>query len=199
MARSDPTLRVINLPLNRGKGAAVRHGLTLALAIGFTHALVMDADGQHPADRIPNFMASSAAAPGAVVMGWPVFGPDAPWIRVIWRRLSNASAALVTQRTVGDTLFGFRVYPIRPLLSVMQASRGMRRFDFDPEAVVRLVWNGVPLVHLPARVRYLSRTEDGVSHFRYVRDNWLLMRMYCRLAITAVLRACRAHRVLVDR
>jgi glycosyltransferase involved in cell wall biosynthesis len=181
-------LRVINLPENGGKGAAVRHGLTLAQAIGFTHALVMDADGQHPAERIPDFMARSINAPDALVMGRPIFGPDAPWIRVVWRRLSNASAALVTRKPVGDTLFGFRVYPIRPLLRVMQASRGMRRFDFDPEAVVRLVWSGVPLIHLPARVRYLSRAEDGVSHFRYGRDNWLLMRMYGRLALAAVAR-----------
>ncbi len=191
MARSDPALRVLYLLRNGGKGAAVRHGLMMAEAIGFTHALVMDADGQHPAGRIPDFMASSATALDALVMGWPVFGPDAPWIRIVWRRLSNAAAAVVTQRAVGDTLFGFRVYPIRPLLHAMQASRGMRRFDFDPEAVVRLAWNGVPLVHLPAQVRYLSPAEDGVSHFRYVRDNWLLIRMYCRLATLGVLRACR--------
>ncbi len=193
MARSDPALRVLYLLRNGGKGAAVRHGLMMAVAIGFTHALVMDADGQHPAGRIPDFMASSATALDALVMGSPVFGPDAPWIRIVWRRLSNAAAAVVTQRAVGDTLFGFRVYPIRPLLDAMQASRGMRRFDFDPEAVVRLAWNGVPLVHLPAQVRYLSPAEDGVSHFRYGRDNWLLIRMYCRLAMLGVLRACRMH------
>ncbi|HVY16317.1 MAG TPA: glycosyltransferase family 2 protein [Rhodopila sp.] len=186
MAARDPCLRLLHLPRNRGKGAAVRYGLTLADAAGFTHALVMDADGQHPADRIADFMARSMAAPDAAIMGQPVFGPDAPWIRVVWRRLSNASAALMTGRAVGDTLFGFRVYPIRPLLAVMRATPGMRRFDFDPEAVVRLAWNGVPFVHLPARVRYLSRQEDGVSHFRYGRDNWLLMRMYVRLAIAAM-------------
>jgi glycosyltransferase involved in cell wall biosynthesis len=191
MAATDSALRVMHLPCNRGKGAAVRHGLIAARASGFTHALVMDADGQHPADRIPCFMAASAAAPDALVMGRPVFGADAPWIRVVSRRLCNACATLVTLRQVGDTLFGFRVYPIAPLLAVMQARYGMRRFDFDPEAVVRLARGGTPLIHMAAAVRYLSRAEDGVSHFKYVRDNLLLTGMFLRLTLAAIVRLGR--------
>jgi glycosyltransferase involved in cell wall biosynthesis len=189
MARDDPGLRVLRLPVNCGKGAAVGHGLRAARAEGFSHALVMDADAQHPADRIGDFMAASAAAPAALIMGRPVFGADAPWIRVVARRLCNGCAALETRRAVGDTLFGFRVYPVAALLAVMREARGMRRFDFDPEAVVRLAWRGVALVHLPTRVRYLSRAEGGVSHFNYLRDNLLLMRMHLRLARIAIGRA----------
>jgi glycosyltransferase involved in cell wall biosynthesis len=194
MAGADPALRVLLLPSNRGKGEAVRQGLIAARASGFTHALVMDADGQHPADRVPAFMAASAAAPDTLVMGHPMFGADAPWIRVVSRKLCNACAALITLREVGDTLFGFRVYPIAPLLHVMRSSHGMRRFDFDPEAVIRLAWGGTPLVHLPAPVRYLSRTEEGVSHFRYVRDNLLLAGMFLRLSLAAIVRFGRAAR-----
>ncbi len=181
MARIDPGLRVIHLPGNGGKGAAVWRGLLEADANGFTHALVMDADGQHPADRIPAFMAASVAAPDALVAGQPVFGADAPWVRVAARHLSNWCAVLETRHRVGDTLFGFRVYPVVALLAVMRSSSGMRRFDFDPEAVVRLAWRGTRLIHLPAVVRYLGRAEGGVSHFKYVRDNWLLTRMHLRL------------------
>jgi glycosyltransferase involved in cell wall biosynthesis len=191
MAQTDPDIRVLHLPRNRGKGAAVRHGLQAAQAGGFTHALVMDADMQHPAESIPTFMAASATAPDALIMGQPVFGAEAPWLRILSRRLSNTGAALLTGRRVGDSLFGFRVYPIASLLAIMQASSGMQRFDFDPEAVVRLAWQGIRLIHLPARVRYLSRTENGISHFNYVRDNLLLTRMYLRLSVTAVLRLLR--------
>ena len=151
---------------------------------GYTHALVMDADGQHPADRIPAFMAASRAAPEALIMGQPVFGADAPWIRVV-SRISNACATVVTLRQVGDTLFGFRVYPIAPLLPRCTQAAGMQRFDFDPEAVVRLAWAGAPLVHLPTPVRYFSAAEDGVSHFKYGRDNLLLTRMFLRLGLEA--------------
>ncbi|WP_428537503.1 glycosyltransferase family 2 protein [Rhodopila sp.] len=191
MARTDPALRVLRLPSNQGKGAAVRHGLLAAQAAGFSHTLIMDADGQHPPDRIGAFMATSVAAPGAVVMGRPTFGTDAPWIRVMSRRLSDASAALLTGRRVGDTLFGFRVYPIDALLRVMRASRGMQRFDFDPEAVVRLAWDATPLIHLPTPVRYPSRGDGGVSHFQYLRDNLLLARMYLRLSAVAIERLFR--------
>ena len=185
MARSDPALRVLQMPVNGGKGAAVRHGMIAARSCGFTHALVMDADGQHPPERIPTFMEASSATPEALVMGRPIFGPDAPWERVTARRLSNAYAAILTARYIGDTLFGFRVYPIGALLSAMRTSQGMRRFDFDPEAVVRLVWDATPLVQLYTPVRYLSQEEDGVSHFRYLRDNVLLTRMYLRLTLVA--------------
>lgn len=185
---TDPQIVVLALPQNRGKGAAVRFGLEAARSRGFTHALVMDADGQHPALCIPAFMAASCANPQALVAGQPQFASDAPLIRVVWRRLSNALAILMSKGRVGDTLFGFRVYPIEALLRVMDDSSGMQRFDFDPEALIRLVWNRTPLIQVPAPVRYLSCTEGGVSHFRYIRDNLLLARMYLRLGITAIRR-----------
>ena len=187
-AARDPGLRVLVLPGNRGKGAAILHGLGEAQAAGFTHALTMDADGQHSADCIPDFMAASAAQPGAMVLGVPVFEADAPALRVKGRRVSNWWANLETGGGIGDSLFGFRVYPVADLRAVMLRSRWMRRFDFDPEAAVRLAWRGVPAVNLPAPVRYLSAAEGGVSHFKYVRDNALLTWMHTRLVLAAVLR-----------
>ena len=177
-------LRVLALPRNRGKGAAVRHALGEAATAGFTHALVMDADGQHPTGRIPAFMAASAARPDAMILGLPQFGPDAPALRVKGRRVSNWWANLETLWAgIGDSLCGFRVYPVGPLLTAMARSSGMRRFDFDPEAAVRLVWQGVPPVNLPACVRYVAPAEGGVSHFRYGRDNALLTWMHVRLML----------------
>jgi len=194
MTQRDPRLRILHLPVNSGKGAAVRIGLAAAQSDGFTHALVMDADGQHPADRIPAFMSTSISAPDSLVMGRPIFGADAPRARVLGRRLCNACAVLETMRPVGDTLFGFRVYPVGALLSIMQQSRGMNRFDFDPEAVVRLVWQDLKLIHLPTPVRYLSQAEGGVSHFSYLRDNLLLIGMHLRLSLAAIRRLALRRR-----
>jgi glycosyltransferase involved in cell wall biosynthesis len=184
MAGADPGLRVLVQPRNQGKGAAVLAGIEQARRAGFSHALVMDSDGQHPAELIPAFMQASRAAPDSMVLGVPVFGPEAPRIRVLGRKISNAWANLETLGAgIGDSLYGFRVYPIAPLAQVMRGQRFMRRFDFDPEAAVRLVWAGVPALNLPAPVRYLSAGEGGVSHFRYLRDNALLTWMHTRLLL----------------
>ena len=191
----DPGVRVLALPRNGGKGAAVLHGLRAAAAEGFTHALTMDADGQHPADQIPRFMAASTADPDALVLGVPIFGADAPALRVRGRRISNWWANLETLGAgIGDSLFGFRVYPIAPLLTVMERTRWMRRYDFDAEAAVRLVWAGLRPVNLPAPVRYPSIAEGGISHFRYGRDNLVLTGMHVRLMFGMLARLPRPTR-----
>ncbi|HSN20555.1 MAG TPA: glycosyltransferase family 2 protein [Usitatibacter sp.] len=182
MAREDAGLRVVVLPYNQGKGAAVLHGAELAAAEGYTHVLTMDSDGQHPAWCIPEFMTRSAAEPGALILGDPVFDASAPKIRLRGRKISNWWANFETLWAgIGDSLFGFRIYPIADLVAVMRRSRWMRRFDFDPEAAVRLVWRGLRPVNVPAPVRYLKPEEGGVSHFNYWRDNVLLSWMYTRL------------------
>lgn len=182
MAVEDPALRVLLRPRNCGKGAAVLYGLRAALALGFTHALVMDSDGQHPAERIAAFMAASLGAPDAMVLGEPVFDARAPRARVKGRKISNWWANLETLwMGIHDSLFGFRVYPIAPLVRVMRFQPWMRRFDFDVEAAVRLCWRGVRPINLPAKVEYFRPDEGGVSHFNYWRDNVLLTWMHARL------------------
>ena len=182
MALADPGLKVLIRAKNGGKGAAVLDGLTEASAQGFTHVLTMDSDGQHPPDRIAAFMAESAAHPEAMILGEPVFDASAPSIRVKGRRISNWWANLETLWSgIHDSLFGFRVYPVVPLLRLMRSSLWMRRFDFDVEAVVRLSWTGLPARNLPAQVRYFTPAEGGVSHFHYGRDNALLSSMHARL------------------
>ena len=189
LAATDPALRVDVLPANRGKGAAVLQALEAAAAAGFTHALTMDSDGQHPAALIGRFMAESQANPSSMILGRPVFDASAPLLRVRGRRISNGWTNLETLGAgIADSLYGFRVYPIRPLLAVMRSQRWMRRFDFDTEAVVRLAWQGVTPINLDAPVKYLRPEEGGVSHFRYGRDNVLLTWMHLRLMSGFVLR-----------
>ena len=189
MAAQDPQLHLIVLPENRGKGAAVLAALEAARAQGYTHALTMDSDGQHPAALIRHFMETSLTHIDAMVLGQPVFDASAPLLRVRGRRVSNAWTNLETLGAgIADSLYGFRVYPIAELMTVMQQQPWMRRFDFDTEAVVRLAWLGIAPVNLPAPVKYLSAEEGGVSHFNYLRDNALLTWMHTRLVLEFVLR-----------
>jgi glycosyltransferase involved in cell wall biosynthesis len=189
MAAAEPGLRICVLPKNRGKGAAVLFGLREARALGFTHVLTMDSDGQHPAERIPQFMQFSYEFPEAMVLGEPVFDASAPGLRVKGRKISNWWANLETLWAgIHDSLFGFRVYPIGPLIKVMRRQPWMRRFDFDVEAVVRLSWRGVKPLNLPAPVRYFKAEDGGISHFKYGRDNLLLTWMHFRLFLGFLLR-----------
>ena len=189
LARDDLDIRVLALPRNQGKGAAVLYGLREAEAAGYTHAMTMDADGQHPTGKIREFMAASAANPEALILGLPVFDASAPRVRVHGRKLSNWCAELETLGAgIGDSLYGFRVYPITPLREIMERQPWMRRFDFDAEAAVRLCWRGVRPINLAAPVKYFRPEEGGVSHFRYLRDNVLLTCMHTRLILESLLR-----------
>jgi glycosyltransferase involved in cell wall biosynthesis len=182
LAQEDDDLRVIVQPRNMGKGNAVLRGITLAAAEGFTHALTMDSDGQHPPQSIPEFMEASRKDPGAVVLGVPIFDASAPALRVGGRKISNWWANLETVGMgLGDSLYGFRVYPIADLAAIMEKQAWMRRFDFDPEAAVRLLWRGVRPINIAAPVKYLKPEDGGVSHFNYYRDNVLLTWMHTRL------------------
>ncbi len=190
LAKEEPGLRIIALPINSGKGTAVLEGLRIAEQEGFTHVLTMDSDGQHPAHMIPSFMETSQQHPESMILGMPDFGAEAPSLRVKGRKISNWWANLETfWQGIGDSLFGFRVYPVRPLKKIMENNRWMRRFDFDPEAAVRLCWSGIQPINIKAPVRYFSKEEGGVSHFQYFRDNKLLTWMHTRLMVEMVLRS----------
>jgi glycosyltransferase involved in cell wall biosynthesis len=189
--RRMPQCDVLAHAYNLGKGRALKTGLN-HIALTYPDAagvLTMDADGQHPAASIAAMMAASRAAPEAMILGRPVFDASAPLLRVRGRRISNAWTNLETLGAgIADSLYGFRVYPIAPLVEIMRGQRWMRRFDFDTEAVVRLAWRGVRPVNIDAPVKYLRADEGGVSHFRYGRDNALLTWMHLRLLLGFALR-----------
>lgn len=184
--------RVLRRSQNNGKGATVFEGALEACAQRFTHVLCVDADGQHPSGRVPDFKRVSQLRPDSLVMGEPRFGGDAPIERVYFRRLGNFLARLETKgRLRWDSLFGMRVYPIPALLQAFSKTRYARRYDFETEIAVRMVWDGIDVVALSTDVRYLNRDEGGVSHFHYVRDNLVLAGMHGRLLIEAFMRMVR--------
>ncbi len=188
-AATDPGLKVLVSTANQGKGSAVLRGISEGLNQGFTHALTMDADGQHPVQLIKHFMSTSQANLSHLILGKPVFDASAPALRVNGRKVSNGWANLETLGAgIGDSLYGFRVYPMKPLQTVMNNNRWMRRFDFDPEAAVRLCWAGLKPLNIDAPVKYFSADEGGVSHFKYLRDNTLLTWMHSRLLIEFIVR-----------
>lgn len=181
---AENRLRILSLEHNSGKGAAVLHGFIAANEIGFTHALVLDADGQHSAADISRFMEISQKNPEAMILGVPQFAADAPASRKHGRLVGNWWANLETfWGGIEDSLFGFRVYPIGKSVRLLQGTRGARRFDFDTELAVRLFWAGVAPINLSTPVQYFKSAEGGTSHFHYLRDNLLLVRRHTLLVL----------------
>ena len=184
--------RVIALEKNSGKGGAVLTAFREAIDAGFSHAIVMDADGQHDAEAIPRFLDLCVENPCHLIAGVPVFGPDAPAERVRGRRIGNFFASLETWGLgASDSLFGFRLYPLKPALEILESTRSGRRFDFDTVLAVRLLWAGVPVINVPVPVRYPPPGEGGVTHFRYGRDNLLLSGAHVRLCLEMILHVPR--------
>jgi len=172
---------------NGGKGAAVKAGFAQARQLGCTHAIQLDADGQHAAEDVPRFLEVARSNPAALVLGAPVFDATAPRSRLWGRKISQMWCAVETfGRVIADPLCGFRVYPLDLALRARAWGNAM---DFDPEIAVRMVWAGAEVINLPTRVRYLSRGEGGVSHFRMGRDNLLITWMHTRMVVGAIVRA----------
>ncbi len=196
MANSRPQLQVVTLPKNCGKGAAVLKGFEVALQQGVTHAVVFDSDGQHEASDLPRFFAASLKHPDAMILGVPLFGSEAPALRIKGRLVGNWWTNLETLwGGIHDSLFGFRVYPILPSLHILQSINGARRFDFDTQLAVRLYWQGIQPINLLTPVHYKKREEGGVSHFRYFQDNLLLVAIHTQLTLRALLMIPRLIRL----
>jgi polyprenyl-phospho-N-acetylgalactosaminyl synthase len=183
---------VVRRSENGGKGAAVKTGLQEAHRRGHTHALQVDADGQHALEDMPRLFEVARQHPHTLVLGAPVFDASAPLGRRLGRLLTRFWTNVETLgRVIQDPMCGFRVYPVEAALRVGARGNAM---DFDPEIAVRLAWEGLPVINVPTRVRYLSESEGGVSHFRMVRDNALISLMHTRLMIALLLRPWRARR-----
>jgi glycosyltransferase involved in cell wall biosynthesis len=192
LANKIEFLKVLRVLRNEGKGAASLRALEIAHEMGCSHAAVFDSDGQHAAADLPAFFEAARRQPDTMILGQPVFGADAPWERVWGRKLANWCTNVETMwGGIGDSLFGFRVYPVDKALEVLRMTRAGRVFDFDTQMAVRLYWAGVRPVNLPTHVKYPPREEGGVTHFRYIRDNVVLAAAHTGLLWCAALRLLR--------
>ncbi|MDQ7914685.1 glycosyltransferase family 2 protein [Pseudomonas sp. 102515] len=186
---TQPDVHLLRLPVNQGKGGAVMAGLAEAQRLGFTHALQVDADGQHDLADVAAFLAEAQAYPEALICGYPQFDDSVPKGRLYARYLTHVWVWINSlSLAIRDSMCGFRVYPLAPTLAVIRAGGLGKRMDFDPEILVRLAWREQPMRWRPTRVHY---PLDGRSHFRLWQDNVLISRMHTRLFFGMLLRAPR--------
>lgn len=178
---------LVTLPVNQGKGGAVMAGLREAARLGFSHALQVDADGQHDLGDVQTFLEHSRHAPQALVCGYPQYDASVPKGRLYARYLTHVWVWINSlSLQIPDSMCGFRVYPLPATLALIDTVRLGKRMDFDPEILVRLAWRNQPMRWLPTRVHY---PQDGLSHFRLVHDNALISKMHAKLFFGMLVRA----------
>jgi len=183
---SSPDVELITLDSNQGKGAAVQAGFRAAWEDGYTHAVQVDADGQHDLDDIGVLLDEAWKNPTALISGTPRFDESAPrsrlygrWITTFWVWVETLSLS------ISDAMCGFRVYPLEACIRLIDRQHIGPRMEFDIEIVVRLFWRGVPFVAVPTHVTY---PDGGISHFRVLQDNWRITRTHTKLFFGMLLR-----------
>lgn len=189
LTESAPGSVLIRHAVNRGKGAAVMTGLNAASEAGFTHALQIDADGQHDVDSIQRLVTQAEQFPDSLVCGEPVFDTSISKLRFYSRYITLYLVWLQTLSTgIRDALCGLRLYPLTDTMIAVSSSVRGQRMAFDPEILVRSVWAGIPLIYVPVKIVY---PDDGKSHFHYLGDNLEIAWMHVRLVAGMLFRLPR--------
>ena len=195
-------VQLIERGANGGKGAAMMTGLEAAADGGHSHAISLDADGQHNPRDIPELLRRSELLPDSLFTGRPVFGEDIPASRLYGRMLTNYLVQFITaSRMVKDAMCGLRVYPLAYVLPLCEAIGYRTRMEFDVEILVRACWAGLDVQAIDTAVSY---PEDGLSHFHLFTDNARLVVMHMLLIVGGLVRLPRtlwrrfSRRVAID-
>ncbi len=170
---------LLKLPVNQGKGSAVMLGFREAARLGFSHALQVDADGQHDLSDVASFLDASRNHPDALICGYPQYDESVPKGRLYARYLTHVWVWINSlSLQIRDSMCGFRIYPLPPVLALIGSAKLGKRMDFDSEILVRLAWRNQSMRWLPVKVHY---PRDGLSHFRLFHDNALISSMHTRM------------------
>ena len=187
IAEKNPQVHLARLPVNHGKGAAAMEAMGRAWEDGCTHALQIDADGQHDPSDVPRFLTMADKYPEAVIAGQPVFDQSVPKARLYGRYITHFWVWIETLSfSIKDSMCGFRLYPLKTTIPLIRKVRIPARMDFDIAIIVRLLWNGVPVINIPTRVTY---PQDGISHFHTLKDNVRISRTHTLLVIGMIHRS----------
>lgn len=183
---TDFKIHLVHHSQNQGKGMAMITGFQKAYELGFSHGIQLDADGQHNMDDVPKFVTFSQENPATLISGVPIYDDSIPKGRLYSRYITHFWVWIETLSfTIKDSMCGFRVYPLKEVVSLIRTNHIGRYMDFDTEIMVKLYWQGMNVLFIPTEVIY---PEKGISHFRMVKDNILISWMHTRLVFGMIVR-----------
>lgn len=160
-------ITIVSYEKNRGKGHALVAGFREAKRMGFTHAITIDADGQHFADDIPTLQEALATNQKGIIVGCRnLTEENMPRQNTFANKFSNFWFRLQTSINLPDTQSGYRLYTLSSLCGLGMITS---RYEAELELLVYAAWAGVNITSVPVRV-YYPPEEERVSHFRPVYD-----------------------------
>jgi predicted LPLAT superfamily acyltransferase len=170
---------IVTLSENSGKGAAVIAGIKFSLQSGFSHAIQIDADGQHDQKSLPLLIETSKKHLTAIVSGRPIYDKSVPKGRYYGRYLTHIWVWIETLSfSIKDSMCGFRSYPVSALVKVFENNSLGTRMDFDTEVMVKSYWSDIDILFIETKVIY---PENGLSHFQVFDDNLRITKMHTLL------------------
>lgn len=171
-------VQVLRHNINKGKGAAIKTGLARAAECGYTHALQVDADGQHDLSDVPKFLEASANKPSAMISAYPQYDNSVPKGRLYARYITHVWVWINTLSTeIRDSMCGFRVYPVQLSNELIKDQHLGDRMEFDIDVIVAWYWQRWPFEQLQTSVVY---PEQGWSNFKLLRDNSRISAMHAK-------------------
>lgn len=180
VSKEIPSTTLVSYEQNMGKGYAVTKGLKAAYEAGFTHALQVDADGQHDLNAIDFFVKAARKHSENLISAFPLYDASAPKSRTQGRKITNFWVCIETLScAIPDSMCGFRIYPLDKVVPVLK-NIGNFRMGFDIEIIVRLCWKGVKMNFYPIKVQY---PEGGTSNFHVVKDNIAISWTHTKLCL----------------
>jgi glycosyltransferase involved in cell wall biosynthesis len=196
--KSSKKVSLVRHLVNQGKGGAVTSGFFKAHDDNYSHVLQIDADGQHDTDDIPTILKLAEKTPDAIITGVPIYDETVQNSRFYARYISHFWVWVETLSfDIRDSMCGFRLYPVRPVLDIMSKVSLGRRMDFDPEILVRLHWAGAQIITFMTKVKYI---DGGLSNFRPIKDNLYVTMRHTRLVFGMLVRLpCILFRRLATR
>jgi glycosyltransferase involved in cell wall biosynthesis len=179
---------VRRLEPNRGKGEALKAGFAYALEHRYSYVITMDADGQHDAGDLRNFL--PILDQYDLILGSRIADRESvPMLRRAANFTSSLLVSVLCGRRILDSQTGFRSYSSALIRNV---KLDCSHYDLETEVIIKAARQGLRIGYCPIRTIY----GEEVSRFKNLKDSIRFLKVIVKSVWLARVRVDRKPRVL---